>query len=111
MSWERSSLYYISLAGRTGFFSFSFFLSPLVGTIYVKPTLSQIKKKKCVHTPGLPTPGHPEARSVARGDPPEGEAVRRPCGPEEDGVVRASHWRGNLGEAIEEEEEDNRFCQ
>ena len=37
--------------------------------------------------------------------PPEGEAVRRPCGPEEDGVVRASHWRGHLEEAIEEEEE------
>ena len=46
---------------------------------------------------------HPEARSVARGDPPEGEAVRRP---EEDGVVRASHWRGRLEAAIEEEEED-----
>ena len=35
---------------------------------------------------------------------PEGEAVRRPCGPEEDGVVRASHWRGRLEEAIEEED-------
>ena len=42
-------------------------------------------------------------KSVARGDPPEGEAVRRPCGPEEDGVVRASRWRGHLEEAIEEE--------
>ena len=36
--------------------------------------------------------------------PPEGEAVWRPCGPEEDGVVRASHRRGRLEEAIEEEE-------
>ena len=53
---------------------------------------------------GLSTPGHPKARSVARGDPPEGEAVRRPRGPEEDGVVRASHRRGRLEEAIEEEE-------
>ena len=43
---------------------------------------------------------------MARGDPPEVEAVRRPCGPEEDGVVRASHWRGHLEEAIVEEEED-----
>ena len=51
--------------------------------------------------------GHPEARSVTRGDPPpEGEAVWRPCGPEEDGVVRASHWRGHLEEAIEEETEE-----
>ena len=25
----------------------------------------------------LPTPGHPEARSVARGDPSDGEAVRQ----------------------------------
>ena len=32
-----------------------------------------------VPSPGLPTPGHPEARSVARGDPPEGEAVWQPC--------------------------------
>ena len=39
------------------------------------------------------TPGHPGTRSVARGDPPE-----------EDGVVRSSHWRGRLEEAIEEEE-------
>ena len=43
---------------------------------------------------------------MARGDSPEGEAVRRPCGHEEDGVVRASHWRGHLEKAIEEEEED-----
>ena len=37
---------------------------------------------------------------MARGDPPEGEAARRPCGPEEDGVVRATE------EAIEEEEQE-----
>ena len=42
---------------------------------------------------------------MARGDPPEGEAVRQPCGPEEDGIVCASHWRGHLAEAIEEEED------
>ena len=28
----------------------------------------------CARTPGLPTPGHPEARSVARGDPPWGRS-------------------------------------
>ena len=61
----------------------------------------------CARTPGLPAPGLPEARIVARGDPPEGEAVRRPCGPEEDGVVCASHWRGFLEQAIEEEEDDD----
>ena len=50
---------------------------------------------------------------MARGDPPpspppsrEGEAAQRPCGPEEDGVVRASNWCGCLEEAIEEEEEN-----
>ena len=38
--------------------------------------------------------------------PPEGEAVhQQPSGPEEDDVVRASHWRGCLEEVIEEEEE------
>ena len=36
--------------------------------------------------------------------PPEGEAGRRPCGPEEDGAVRASHWRGRPEKAIEEGE-------
>ena len=36
--------------------------------------------------------------------PPEGEAARRSYGPEEDGVARASHWRGRLEEAIEEED-------
>ena len=41
-----------------------------------------------------------------RRPPPEGEAVRRPCGPEEDGVVLASHWRGRLEKPIEEEEEE-----
>ena len=46
---------------------------------------------------------------MARGDPPEGEAVRRPCGNEEDGVVRASHWRGHLEEAIEEEEKQEKL--
>ena len=44
-------------------------------------------------TNGAPyIPGHPE-----------GEAVRWPCGLEEDAVVRASHWRGRLEGAIEEE--------
>ena len=42
---------------------------------------------------------------MARGDPPKGEAVRQPCGPEEDGVVRASHWCGHLEEVTEEEED------
>ena len=65
-----------------------------------------VERVLCARTPGLPTPGHPEARSVARGDPPEGEAVRRPCGPEEDGVVRARNWRGLLERAIEEEEQE-----
>ena len=41
---------------------------------------------------------------MARGDPTGGEAVR-PCGPEEDGAVRASHRRGRLEEAAIEEEE------
>ena len=49
-----------------------------------------------------------EARSVARGYPPEREAVRRSCGPEEDSVVRAIRWCGHLKEAIEEEEEDRK---
>ena len=53
----------------------------------------------CAHTPG-----HPKVCSVARGYPPEGEAVWRSCGPEEDGVVRASDWPGRLEEAIEKED-------
>ena len=43
----------------------------------------------CAHTPGLPPSGHPEARSVANGNPPEGDAVWRSCVPEEDSVVRS----------------------
>ena len=47
---------------------------------------------------------------MARGDSPEEEAVRRPCRPGEDGVVRASYWRGRLEAAIEEEEEEEEDC-
>ena len=45
-------------------------------------------------------------RGQSEETPPEGEAVRRSCGPEEDSVVRASRWCGHLKEAIEEEEEE-----
>ena len=61
---------------------------------------------------GLPTPGHPVAPWPEDTPPPapsplprEKLPARRVCGPEEDGVDRASHWRGRLEETIEEEEE------
>ena len=71
--------------------------------------LRQRSNGHCARTPGLPTPGHPEARSVARGDLqdcPLQDIPRLAAWPEEDGVIRASRWRGHVEEAIVEEEEE-----
>ena len=43
---------------------------------------------------------------MARRQTPEGEAVWRPCGAEEDSGIRVDHKSGRLKETIYDEEED-----
>ena len=47
---------------------------------------------------------HDQRRSY----PPEGETLRRPCGPEEDSGIRASHWRGRLKDLMAEKRKCDR---
>ena len=67
--------------------------------LYNKMTIGQTQMCPCdtapmdtAHVPqDCPLQDIPTLAAWPEETPPEGEAVRRPCSPEEDGVVHASH--------------------
>ena len=54
-------------------------------------------------SPALPAPGNPAEDHLARGSAPDGEAVREPGSPKEDGSICERSWCFRLALGIEEE--------
>ena len=57
-------------------------------------------------SPALPAPGHPAGDRLAPGSVPDGEAVRGPDSPRQDGSICERGWSFRLGMVIEEEQEE-----
>ena len=68
------------------------------------PLATPLSNDQCDSPPALPAPGHHAADHLARGSAPDGEAVRGPSSPKEDGSICEvfSSSRGDRGNKREE---------